>query len=491
MVSFSSIDSKISQHLKNYRTALQAGKPVKLSTFFASYIQLDPLIQGPSSLNYSSTRLPAEITSVDKIVLTPFLDNQENLTQVFSANRRRQTWLNNDSKTMYVVLNSDSDVDDFINTLISYAIELKKINQIIDPEITLLPVTEQIYQEQISVWWKNIVTKLMYFDLANTPVYFVSSNSHSLVNLIGGYINSHHSLILDYIAHQHPQIYNQWYSSESTHEANQYNDFLYHLSPQFFHDNPAYLLDKNDYEKSLGIITIKSTTSFPTDVQIIPIKSLSISKYVDANIKIYSPDKLANSNSLIINVQYPLGIAAKYLLTELLNYFNNLKSIHIIGKAAILNGSVGDIQIPEIVLDEVTNNIIKFGNTFNHEFNFQSKNSKILKNQKAACVYGTMLENRSQIESYQKTGFSIIEMESSNYLIAILEKYILQRHLLGSSGYYNIHNLPIDIGIINYASDNPLTQNLSHEAVDFAGIETVYLSTLASLQRIIDLESKS
>lgn len=491
MISFSSIDPQISRHVQAYRDSLDTGNPQRISKFISSYQQLNPLIKGESSLNYTTTRLPPEIDTFEKIILTPHLKDFANLTQVFSQNRRRLMWQNPDTKTLYVILNSESDIDDFINTLLSFIIENPNLPASYDPVITLLPVSPEIFQRQASLWLQQILSTLTYYDLANTPVYFVSSNSHSLVNLIGGYINSHHSLILDYIAHQHPQIYEQWYKSEATHEANQYNDFLYHLAPKFFHDNPAYYAEKNNYEKDLGIITVKSTTSFPTDVQIIPVKCIANSKYLDANLKVSDPNKLINSSALILNIQYPLGIAARYLLTEILSYFSNLKSVHIIGKAAILNGSVGDIQIPEVVLDEITNNIIKLDNIFNHQFNYQSKISKILKNQKAACVYGTMLENQSQVESYQKTGFNIIEMESSNYLVAILEKYILHGGTLGSSGYYNIEKLPIDLGIINYASDNPLTQNLSHETLDFAGIETAYLSTLASLQRIIDLESNS
>lgn len=527
MVSYSSIDQSISRHITSYRRLLDLGKEIQLSTFVDTYLKMKPLLHSKASgpqpdlaaINYAVTRLPEHCFQIKKIILSQnqndFLNEKfilNNQHRVYTKNRRRFMYYQPQTSTLGVLLNSDSDIDDLINTLLAYQVEIKKIPNLsssqllslktiflsdydlivagpnFDPAIKLYPPSQEKYQDLCHRWWLGVAAKSLYLGLENLPVYFVSSNSHSLVNIIGGFFNSRQSLILDFIAHNHPDLYDQWFNSRSGHELGQFSDFLFHVSGLFLEKYPEYKADKDKFESDLGVIKIPSSDIFPTDVQIIPLKALTTSSYLDPNLSLRDREKISKSQALIINIQYPLGIAAKYLLTEILNYFNHIKAVYIVGKAAILNGSVGDIQIPEIVLDEISNSIIKLDNIFNQYFPFKSKISRVLSFQKAACVYGTMLENQSQIENYQKSGFNIIEMESSNYLAAILEKYTLNGQSFADSSYYNINDLPIDLGIINYASDNPLTQNLGHETINFRGIETTYLSSLTVLQRIIDLK---
>ena len=115
--------------------------------------------------------------------------------------------------------------------------------------------------------------------------------------------------------------------------------------------------------------------------------------------------------------------------------------------------------------------------------------SNLLKDLKAVCVYGTFLENRAQLENYQSSNLNIIEMENASYLSAIFEHYLNSQAKVSRNQSYHIDNLPLDLGIINYASDNPLSQNLGQEALGFRNIESSYLSTLTAVQRIIDLET--
>lgn len=533
-----SSDSLVGEHLNYYRQLLSSQKEIQLSSFIDKYLQMGSLIHSLASedtldlaaLNYSVTRLPPLTFKLKRIVLSQNLDDFRNCGifldskhQVSTRNRRRLMYLDIQHQTLYCLLNSSSDIDDIINLLLIYIIEYRKIKKLqldeqklskeplsdlktifssdwqellefvknfnFDPEIKLYPTTEEVYVQNCHSWWQQAMATSFYFNLNQTPVYFVSSNSHSLINIIGGFINSKQSFIFDHTAHNFPTIYEKWFQSKVEHNLCQINDFLYYLSEAFLKDNPQYINEKSDYEKKLGVIKLGQQSLFPADVQIIPLKSLSLSVNIDANLKIPDRQLFSESKALIVNIQYPLGIAAKYLLNEVINYFSNLKGVYIIGKAAILNGTIGDFMIPETVLDEVTNSIFKIKNVFNVFFPFKNYISQVFTNQKAVCVYGTLLENRNQIENYKKTNFNIVEMESSNFLSAIVENYILEKQPILPSSYYSLSNLPLDLGIINYASDNPLTQNLGHESIDFRGIETTYLSSLAVLQRIIDLET--
>jgi hypothetical protein len=512
---------------------LSGAQPVSLSQFIDTYLQMKPLLHNLASspdfdipaFKYSATRLPEKIYLVKKVIIS---QNQADFDNngvehglkniVTSKNRRRLMFYDSEHQSLCCLINSDSDIDDLVNLLLIYQIGTQKIknslndqpklnalnevfssglpeiltyltDNIFDPQILLYPTTEAGYIANCRNWWLSQAAQSRFLNLDKSPVYFVSSNAHSLTNIIGGYINSKQNYIFDFIAEHHSDIYQQWFDSKVEKNLYQVNDFLYYLSSEFLSDNPEYVSDKKSYEAKLGVIELNQISDFPVDTQIIPLKSLILSTNLDPNLVIPERDKLLNSNALIVNVQYPLGIAAKYLLNEIISYFAKIIGVYIIGKAAILNGSVGDIQIPDIVADEVTNNTFKFNNIFNDFFPFTANISQVLTHQKAACVYGTLLENKTQIDNYKASGFNIIEMESSNYLTALVENYLLNKMPVSKSFIYNIDQLPVDFGIINYASDNPLTENLGHETYEFKSIETTYLPTLTVLQRIINLES--
>lgn len=516
-VHISSSDPIVGQHIKHYREQLLTFAEINLSSFDSSYLRLQPLIHSLAAsdkfdsdgFNYSSSRLPKSIACVQRILISsnpdvdPTIFNIQTATPVNSPNRRRFSYLD-DTGTLFVLINSYSDIDDLINNLTCFRLEYQKIKkqQLLNypeilnceksdfnPTIKLLPLSESGFPDNASLWWKKNIDHSLYFQLTSQPVYFISSNTHSLINIVTGFLNQKQSYIFDYLAKKHTRIYDKWFESKVEHDQAQISDFLNYLSENFLQDNQQFLDDKKNYEHKLGIITIPASKYFPIDMQIIPLKALALSAYPDPNLNPDLLKSLANSNGVIINIQYPLGVAAKYLFDAFIDLFSDIRGAYIIGKAAILNGTVGDIQIPNVVFDEVTNNIYQFDNVFNQFFPFKGVISQILTNQKAVCVHGTLLENKSQIENYKKSDFNIIEMESGHYLSSIVEK-IVTKQPLSQSSVYQLNNLPLDFGIINYASDNPLTENLSKESIEFRGIETTYLSSINVLSRIIELEKK-
>ncbi|HOZ81206.1 MAG TPA: hypothetical protein PK370_03230 [Candidatus Woesebacteria bacterium] len=532
---YKSADPLVSEHLSEYRTALETGKEVFLHQLTESYTKMSPLLHRSlnhpkvdlDALNYCAQRLPKDIFKINKYLLGQsrqnFLTTGHDIStwkKCPSTARRRLTYINSASTILASILNSDSDIDDIINSLISYYLEYLKIKKLLngrqsiflaqnkfewlglnleefeffksifnshfqdfilstvgnyDLKIQLINPDKQQYQDNVAKWWLQTSAKTMIFNLSETPVYFVSSNSHSLINIIGGYLNFKQNYVFDYLSKNQPDLYNRWFQSKMATENEQINDFLYYMSNKYLSANPEFVSEKKAYEKSLGIIEIPEDDLFPTDVQLIPLKSLIASRNLDKNLRLDQLEKLTNSKALIINIQYPLGLAASYLLEQILKYFNQIKGVYIIGKAAIFNGSIGDIQIPEVVLDEITSNTIQFKNIFNDYFPFESHVSQIHKNQKAVCVYGTYLETKLQMEMYLNAGYNIVEMESSHFLNAMVNKY-------------QTTEFPIDFGIINYASDNPLVENLGQETLTFRSIESTYLSSLTVLQRIVDQE---
>lgn len=501
---FSSSDPIIGQFIRHYRQSLSSSPDgVLLSTFDDAYKAMTPLIHSqvnspspdPDGLSYAKNRLPDCVSQIDKIIFVSNLNFDSNLFDIKSSLRvsspaRRRLMYFDEKSTLLVLLNSFSDLDDIITCLLAFRLESLKnrltVNEF-NPRLILSSVNESDFSSQANQWWSDNISKSLYLSLTKEPVYFVSSNVHSLVNIMGGFLSQKQTYIFDFVANNYPDIYQKWFDSKVEHDIYQTNDFLYYLSEKFLSERPEFIREKQAYETKLGIINLPASDSIPINLQIIPLKIFAKSQNLDPNLQL-NRQNFSDRPGAIINIQYPLGIAAKYILDNFFNYFSSPRGVYIIGKAAILNGSVGDIQIPNIVLDEITNNIYKFNNIFNTFFPFKNNISQILQNQKAVCVYGTLLETESQINSYKKSQSNIIEMESGHYLASIFQKYLIDGPIVNSS-YYTAENLPLDLGIINYASDNPLTENLSHESLDFRGIETTYLSSLTVLQRIINLES--
>ncbi len=541
-----SSESSIQSHLRNYYSKIKNTQKFLISELFDSYKQCNPALHqfinsetvDISVLNYCIPRLPGQIHKIKRIIMCQDISQLGNIDisameTVTSPSRRRLYYYDKINQTLIAIITSDSDIDDLLNCLIAYQIERQKISnlsvndfnqllnsdnyrllninadswtklksvlgenwkedlnsfyQYVDIEILPTELNDNLYQSIYTDWWKKVSINSLVFDLANTPLYFVSSNSHSLVNLVSGYANQIQDKIITFIEKNIPDLYLEWQKLKSGDNQLRVIDFLYYISSVYFSKSLQDSISKTNYEQSLGVKTIKPQSNFQCLAQLIPVSTLAKSSYLDPNLTIKNIDIIKNSRSFILNIEYPLGYSAYFLLKELLPILKKLNGVYIIGKAAILTGSVGDIQIPNIVFDERTNNIFYPKNIFNDNFSFSPIKSSILKDQKSISVYGTFLENAQQINNYIESDFNIIEMETGPYLTAIyqhLSNLTEQPHSVIS----HLDNLPFDTGIINYASDNPLSKNLGESSLALRGVEPTYLATLSVIQRIIDLES--
>lgn len=525
-----SSDLKIRRHIQSYYEKFITGQEFAISDLFATYVQMSPSIHTKLNskdididiLNYCLNRLPTQIFSATKIIIS---QNKENLAkygldistwQQTSANsRRRRCFVSPDASTIATIITSDADIDDLINILIATQIEFGKIKKLSNPDDKLskllgnnyLPIFNLIvnhpgfyiklidyhpdtYQKTAINWWQSLLQKMIIFGIEDTPVYFVSSNLHSLLNITGGYVTAHQPEIYDYLRLKHPDLYAQYQDILANPTTLRKEDFYYYVSSLYFKNNPKAQIKKQIWEKNIGIKNINLNHGLFCDAQVVPISSLATAQFIDPALIITDRQKLQNSQGYIINIDYPLGYSAYLILNQILATLVNIKGVYIVGKAAILQGQVGDVQIPNVVFDERLNNVISFDNTFNQNFPTTSKNFNVLNNQKAISVQGVILENQSQIDNYLKTNFNIIEMESGSYLSAIAQKYNFKGENPRNQ-VCKLSNLPFDLGIINYASDNPLSANLGQSAMAMRGIEPTYASLLAIVQRIINLEESN
>jgi len=192
---------------------------------------------------------------------------------------------------------------------------------------------------------------------------------------------------------------------------------------------------------------------------------------------------------LIVNIDYPLGMAAYLLLSHLSTRVGELRGVYIMGKAATLNGVVGDVMIPSVVHDEQSQNTYLFENCFAAaNVSEDLVYGTVLDNQKAVNVRGTFLQTPRYMDVFYREGYTDIEMEAGPYLSAIYEMYRPKRY--PKNEIVNLYGLPFDLGILHYASDTPLSKgsNLGAGSLSYFGMDPTYAASLAILRRIFYLE---
>jgi hypothetical protein len=198
---------------------------------------------------------------------------------------------------------------------------------------------------------------------------------------------------------------------------------------------------------------------------------------------------LEMSKAIILNIDYPLGMAAYRMLRELMENMNSIQGIYILGKAATLNGSIGDVVISNVVLDEHSQNTYWLDNSFSaQDVRPYLIYGSVLDNQKAVSAKGTFLQNRQYLDFYYRANYTVVEMESGPYLNAVYEDEYLTRYPIGEN--INFARLPYELGILHYASDTPYTRgkNLGAGSLSYFGMDSTYATTVAIVRRILERE---
>jgi hypothetical protein len=211
--------------------------------------------------------------------------------------------------------------------------------------------------------------------------------------------------------------------------------------------------------------------------------------WLDPRLRVPGLERLKSSDAIILNIDYPLGMAAQIILGEIAESTAEIRGVYVLGKAATLNGAIGDAMIPNVVHDEQSQNTYLFDNCFTAgDLASHLVYGTALDNQKAVSVRGTFLQNSRYMDVFYREGYTDIEMEAGPYLSAVYEAYRPIRY--PTNEIVNLHGLPFDLGILHYASDTPLSKgiNLGAGNLSYFGMDPTYAASVAILQRIFASE---
>jgi hypothetical protein len=456
------------------------------------------------------------------------------------APARRRRWYDSGDEVLAVLLASESDVDDLIPTLVAFQIEWNKIRRRMvaagwppDEDITaeaaaaalggsaddwarleaawgerfeqrlqtiadtgksmrvrMLGGTQVGYQRMTRRWWAPIRDVLNARDVSDAPLYFVSSNTHSLSNLVTGLAREREADLVKFVERTDDEdLKDELARFREGRTEGSWDNFLYFVARAFFDAGGAELRAKrHEAELAAGVQHIRSQTAMRVAAQVIPLAALDAAR-LDPRLGTVDGDRLARSAAVVVNVDYPLGLAAYNLLREVAIDSADLRGVYVLGKAATLNADVGDVMLSSVIHDEHSGTTYWLDNAFTvDDIAPDLMFGTGLDNQRAVTVKSTFLQNRAYLDFYYREAFTVVEMEAGAYCDAVYEIADADRYPVGEA--VNFSKLPIDFGIIHYASDTPYTQarTLGARGLSYYGMDSTYASSLAILRRILRLE---
>jgi hypothetical protein len=549
------LSDEVELYQRTYNTLLRSSGETQLRVLESSHramgSSLHPLADSDEpdlgAFIYSIRRLPDGIAGARLVIMGQdvevFIANGITIERWEEADApaRRRRWHDDGGGTHAVLLASASDVDDLIPTLVAFQIEWNKLHvrqraagwppdEEPTPEecaralggvaddwsrlrdawgerfaerlrligdrrmslrVQMLGGTQVGYARMTRRWWTPVHERLAAEGLADRPIYFVSSNTHSLVNIVTG-VAREREAELEAFVETLPEgdiLRQELAAFREGRSQGSWENFLYFVARLYFdaHGEEG-RAERRRLEMECGVSHLPSTTALRVPAQIVPLSALRPER-LDSRLGDVDADRLRASQAVMVNIDYPLGLGAYNILREVAVDSGLPRGVYVLGKAATLNADVGDVMISSVVHDEHSRSTYWLDNAFAvDDLAPDLRFGTGLDNQRAVTVKSTFLQNRAYLDFYYREAFTVVEMEAGPYCNALYEIVDADRHPVGEA--VNFSKLPLDFGIIHYAADTPYTQarTLGARGLSYYGMDSTYASSLAIMRRVLRLE---
>ncbi len=545
---------EIELYIRTYYSLLRSSGEVRVRAFEEAHSFSDSSLHAGArdtapdlaAFAYSAARLPDCFAQVTRVVMGQGSDQFDHAglpvrswaTVRARGRRRAMRW--DGGGTLAVFITSASDIDDLVPIVTAYQIEWNKLHALLraageqsDPDLLLeriglapedagrlraalgvgwrealarvaarpcdlsmrlLSGSFNQYQTSAQRWWRGIERVYLAAGERRRPVYFVSSNTHSLTNLLGGYAQGHRDGIVEFARRADPEgLADPLDRAIARGDEGAVSNLTYYLLRAYLDHgmspSESRLAAVQDYDAESGIVSIETPGRIDVSAQLIDLRRLKPERF-DPRVRIAGLEKLAASDAVILNIDYPLGLAAYHHLARVAQGVNEIRGVYVMGKAATLNGRVGDVMVSSSVYDAHSRNTYLMRNCFaaDHVQPYMELGT-VLDNQKAVTVRSAFLQNRDYMSQFYGEGYTVLEMEAGPYLSAVYEIISPERHPIDE--IVNLSNrVRFDIGVLHYASDTPYSrrQSLLSKSMSYFGVESTYACALAIVRRILELE---
>jgi hypothetical protein len=538
-------------YVRTYSTMLQSSGEIRVDTLANAHLgmasSLHPLAgqvqMDMGAFIYAVRRLPQAIVRARRVILgqsghgfNAALGLDVTGWERVKAPARRRPWYFDGRDTLAVLLASPSDIDDLVPTLVAYQIEWNKLHRAVREvgrdservreaveassddwarlgsavgghlEATLARAGEAEchmtlrmvggshvgYARGAGLWWQPIQAALDEVGLGDASVYFVSSNVHSLVNVLSGVARRLEGDIVDHIRGCDPELMAELGKLESGQTPASRDNWLYFAARELFDTHPRraeFRRRRVEMEAEIGIRhVVPPEIGLDSAAQVVRLAALD-PRCLDPRVGEVDVEALCSSRAAIVNIDYPLGLAAYHILRQVAEAVPWILGVYVMGKAATLNADVGDVMIPNVVFNEHSGNTYWLDNCFSAaDVQPHLVFGSVLDNQRSVTVRGTFLQNRDYLEFYYQGRYTVVEMEAGPYLDACFEVQHPGRYPMNDN--VNMSRPGFDLGIIHYASDTPYTQarTLGARGLDYRGTDSTYAAAIAVARRILRQE---
>ena len=544
---------EIDLYVRTYTSLLRSTGDVDVRAFeeahafSASSLHEAALLAEPdvSAFAYAAGRLPLEMPHVRRLVLGQSHELFEAAGfdvrgwKIVKTRGRRRPLRWDGQGTLAVFIASASDIDDLVPIVTAYQIEWNKMHARLQVpseratdqalraalgldelsaaklteafgleslasaarciaqgpralKIRMLAASHSQYQRAAQRWWSGV--EPVYVRPAaprRPPVYFVSSNTHAIANLVGGYARSQASAITEWARQSNPEGLWPEVGPLLAGDESLSAPALYYLLRAFIHADPSgdRMRQVRAMEHRAGLSHVSTPGHVDVDAQLIAVGQLDPGS-LDPRLRVPGVDRLRGSDAVIINIDYPLGMAAYYCLSRLGQGAGELRGVYVMGKAATLNGRVGDVSLSGSCYDEHSRNTFLFKNAFGaHDVAPWLRHGSVFDNQGSLTVRSAFLQNRRYMGAFYRDGYTVLEMEGGPFLGAIYE--LIYPHALPRDEIVHLSDkTPFDLGFLHYASDTPYSrrQSLLSKSLSYFGVDSTYACAIAIVRRILQQE---
>ncbi len=257
-------------------------------------------------------------------------------------------------------------------------------------------------------------------------VHLVSSNTHSLVNLLSPWVKMHRERGTD------------WSGIRKLTES------------------PEALLERTEADRKAGILTVP----VPEGAPVCQVAGLP-------------------GGDAVVNMDYAFGEEGFFLFNELFEILGKrLRSVFIVGKAGTLTGDRGDVMLPSFFVKQGTGDVYGVDNCLSREDFPEDFPFRVHTGGPMLTVDGTFMQN-DDVLTYFRDHWGVlgVEMEGIPYVRAVAQAVLRGRI-----------SPEVSVGVAYYASDVPLRGDTLSVPLGERGLVPVYAVTEAVLHRILSMD---
>ncbi len=344
-------------------------------------------------------------------------------------------------------------------------------------------------------WWRGVESEYQRVGSTNRKaIYFVSSSTQMMSNLVGGFARSRRDEIIEYVrSTNHEGLRPVLDRALAERDQALLNNLIFYVMRAWAgHDEriETEIRDESrSYEADGGVLSIDADPQVDPVTQVVDISQIRPERL---DPRLWMPDihRLATSDAVIINVDHPRGMAAYHHLMQTGEGTSEVRGVYFVGKSMMLSGHAGNVAVPSTVRDDHSGNTYVIHNCFSAgDVQPLLDDAHVFDNQKAVTVRGSLLQNYGYLAALQREGATILDTESGPYLSAVYELSRPERHPTRQTVVLE-DGLPFEVGVLHCAVDTLQSkrQNLSSTSQTFLGVASTTACSIAILRRILAAE---